>query len=153
MPSPQISRIAVVICAALLILGPVVVAATWAAYLTDSRIESQGSRADAVILNKDVVRSADGDTDYSVAYQFRLPTGQPVNAERIVPRTVWSNLHPGTKIVIRYAPDEPGRNFPEGGGVTSVLAPILASFVFGGLAILGGVLLYGIYRARVGREA
>ena len=93
------------------------------------------------------MRPADGDSDYLVQYQFYLPSGEKVMSERSVPRRLWSELKVGSQMAVIYSDANPRRNFPVGGGVTSVFQPILASALFGGLSAFGGVLLYRIYRS------
>ena len=98
-------------------------------------------------MNKQVVRPADVDSDYLVQYQFELPSGEKVVSERGVPRRLWSELKVGSQVIVIYSNANPRRNFPVGGGVTSVLTPILASALFGALSAFVGVLLYRIYRS------
>jgi hypothetical protein len=139
---PETSRIAIAICIAFVVVG------SWAAYFTDSRIDDEGARAQGVVLKKDIVRSADGNSDYSVVYEFGLPSGETLRSDRNLPKSAWMKLKPGGTIEVRYSESEPRRNFPAGGGVTSIVAAILATFVFGGLAVLGGGILIGLYRSR-----
>ena len=145
--TPPTSRLAVAICALFLLLGLTGVVGSWGAYLVDSKLLASGPRADALILKKDAVRPADGDATYLVQYQFELPSGEKVVSERSVPRRLWSELKVGSQVVVIYSNANPRRNFPVGAGVTSVLAPIAASALFGGLSAFGGVLLYRIYRS------
>ena len=141
------SRFAVAICALFLLVGLTGVVGSWGAYLTDAKLLASGPRAVALILKKDAVRPADGDADYLVQYQFHLPSGEKVVSERSVPRSLWSEFKVGSQVAVIYSNANPRRNFPAGGGVTSVFKPILASLLFGALSALGGVLLYRIYRS------
>jgi hypothetical protein len=147
------SRIPVVICAFFLVVGVLAVVGTWAAYFKDAAIERSGVVAEGLVLKKDIVRSADGDSDYRLAYRFPLPSGEMMQTERNVPKRVWNAAQTGSAIQISYAADDPRRNFPVGAGVTSVASPIAVSIMFGGLALFGGVVLYRMYRPRSARES
>ena len=146
MPRPETSRIAVFICASFLAVGVFTATVTWFAYFTDSRIESSGSRAEAVVLKKEVIHSAEGDSDFLVAYQFKLASGQMIYTQRHIPKSEWTALRPGQSITVMYSEVQPRRNFPASGGVTSLSAPVLVTVVFGSLAVLGGLLLYRMFR-------
>jgi hypothetical protein len=137
-----------VICAVFLVVGVFVVVSTWAAYFADVGIEQSGVVAEGIVLKKEIVRSTDGDSDYRLAYRFPLPSGEMVQSERNVPKQIWTNLRSGAPVVISYSAEDPRRNFPVGGGMTSLYAPILVSIVFGGLAAFGGLILLRVYRPR-----
>jgi hypothetical protein len=139
---PDVSRIALGICALFVMVGLAVIGAVWGAYLTDSRLEASGPRAEGVVLRKEFIRSSDGDSDYLVHYRFAVPSGQAVTAQRHVSRALWTTLQPGSRLAVVYAPDNPRRSFPEGHGVSSLWAPALVTLLFGSLAILGAAILY-----------
>jgi ABC-type multidrug transport system fused ATPase/permease subunit len=150
MARPDVSRIALVICALFVLVGLSVIAAVWGAYFIDSRLEASGPRADGVVLRKEFIRSSDGDSDYLVHYQFPLPTGAQMTAQRNVSRALWTTLQPGSRLPVVYAADDPRRNFPQGHGVSSLWAPALITLLFGSLAALGGAILYRMFFPREG---
>ncbi len=148
MPESSTNRIAIGICAMFLIVGTLAVIAVWGAYFTDSALQVSGPRVTGTVVKKEVVRSSDGDSDFIVHYRFPLSSGAEMTAQRNLPKARWVTISQGDSIVIVYAPDNPKRNFPEGHGVVSLWAPMLASLVFGGLAVFGGVALMSLYRQK-----
>lgn len=142
------SRIAIGICLLMLVGGLFGAVGVWAGYFVDSRLAAQGPRAAGTVIRKELVRSADGDSDHLVIYRFALPSGQEVTSQRGLPKDRWDALAPGAPLTVVYAADNPKRNFPEGAGITSLAAPLVVTLVFGGLAILGGAVLFTLLRRR-----
>ncbi|MFO0522615.1 MAG: DUF3592 domain-containing protein [bacterium] len=139
------SRLAIAVCALLLLGGVAGVVLAWGAYLQDARLQASGTRAEGQLVRKEFPRSADGDFDYILQYRFTLPSGGPLVAQRSVPRKPWESLGEGARIVVVYSPANPRRSFMEGSGVTSLWQPVLASLLFGALAALGGTLLFSLF--------
>lgn len=148
MSAARTSRMAIAICLALFLLGSFAIVVVWGAYLADSDLQHNGPRAVGTVLKKERVRSADGDADHLVAYRFTTTHGQDIVSQRSVPKQRWATLEPGAHLIVVYAPGNPSRNFPEGAGTTSILAPILATLIFGSVAALGATLLLRLWRAR-----
>ncbi len=129
----------------MVIIGLVGVVGAWGAYLTDSELERSGPRATGVVLKKEFLRAADGDSDHLVTYRFALPSGEGVVSQRGLGKAQWTGINVGSSLVIVYSPANPKRNFPEGSGVTSIAGPIVLTAMFGFVALLGGsVLVQGL---------
>ena len=141
------------IAAFMLVVGSLAIVSIWGAYFVDSNLQSQGTRATGSVVRKEFVRSADGDSDHLVTYRFSLPSGQEIVSQRSLPKARWSDLTPGSPLVVIYSANDPKRNFPEGSGVTSPIAPIAATLVFGFLALLGGAIVVQAIRDKVKMRA
>ena len=148
MPHPPTSRLAIAICSLLLLVGTVGVVGSWGAYIVDSELQASGARAPGLVLKKDFLRVADGDSDYIIKYRFHLPSGELVVSQRGISKRLWSMLNPGSTITVVYSEANPKRNFPEGSGASSPTVAILASVVFGAVGVLGASTLHGILRQR-----
>lgn len=146
MHEPPVSRLAVVVCLVMLVLGLAGVVMAWGAYFVDAGLVAHGPRAKAVVLKKEFLRAADGDSDHLVTYRFEVPDGAPVTSQRGLGQAQWTELDVGDELVIVYSATDPQRNFPEGAGVTSIAAPILFTVVFGAVAALGAAALVGLTR-------
>ena len=121
---------------------------SWGAYRLDSGIVAAGERAQGHVTRTYVLRAGDGDSDFLVDYWFHLPDGQRIQASRSVSQSLWKTLGKGQTVQVHYAADNPKRNFPAGGGVTS-LGLVLFTGVFSALfAVFGVVLLMGAWRTR-----
>lgn len=140
----QDSRLAIAVCALLFLGGLAGVVLVWGAWLSDSRLLASGPRAEAQVVRKEFLRSADGDSDYILHYRFTPAAGPTLVVQRNVPRGLWDSMREGSSIRVVYSPDDPRRSFPEGAGVTSPWVPIVGSLVFGALAALGGSILFGL---------
>ncbi len=142
------SRVALAIAGLLAAVGTIGVVGSWGAYLTDSKLEASGPRAEGRVSEKRFVFSAEGDSDYVVEYSFPLPSGELVRSQRSVPKGLWSDLQKGQPLVVVYSGANPKRNFPLGAGVTSLGTTVFVSVVSALLALFGFAFLYGLLRAR-----
>lgn len=139
--TPRRQRIVLLIGIVFVAIGAFGVIASWGAYFTDSAIAEKGQRAEGQILAKGIVASADGDSDFTVRYSFPLPGGQPREAEHSVSKKIWDKLQEGGPVIVLYAPDHPERNFPLGGGVTSLGVTLFVSLLAAVFAVFGALLL------------
>ena len=142
------SRVALVMGTLFFVVGCIGAIGSWGAYRLDTSIEKSGQRAEGRIMNKSVLFAADGDSDYIVEYQFNLPSGKRVEAVRGVNKELWNTLRDGEAFVVLYSTENPKRNFPLGGGVTSIVLAVFASVFFGGFAAFGALLVAGFIRGR-----
>jgi len=142
----QSSLIALVMGVIFLLTGLVFLIGSWGAYFTDTKIQDSGPSAEGHLEKKLFMRVADGDSDYILEYWFMTKEGSAIRASRNVSKRLWSAVHEGQIIEIKYSANNPKRNFPLGAGVTSIGMAIFAS-VFGlTFTIFGGALIWGYYR-------
>ena len=137
------NKTAIVFGSLLILTGVFFVVGSWAVYLLDTRIVEDGNSSFAILLNKSISESADGDSDFNLEYSFSLPDGQRLNVHRSVNKDLWSSLNVGDSLKILYNPEDPGRNFPEGSGNTSIGLSIFVSIVGGVIAAFGAIVLFG----------
>jgi hypothetical protein len=147
MPQTPVSRLAIAVCAFMLVAGLTGVVISWGAYRVDSGLAANGTRATGIVLKKEFLRAADGDSDHLITYRFALPNGEQVVAQHGLSKDQWTGLKEGSELVIIYSPTNPKRSFPEGAGATSVAGPILITAIFGSVAALGGVVLFQLLRS------
>lgn len=132
------------------IVGGIFAVGSWGAYLTDSEIERTGLRAEGLVLDKFVLRSHDGDSDFIVKYRFPLASGESKEASHTVSKGLWTGYRKGEPIEILYSSTNPNRNFPAGSGVTSIGLTAFISTMGALFAIFGAALLRGYFIARKG---
>ena len=130
------------------VVGCIGAIGSWGAYRLDTSIETSGQRADGRITKKSVLFAADGDSDYIVEYWFNLPSGKRVEAVRGVHKKLWSTLRDGEAFVVLYSAENPKRNFPLGGGVTSIGITVFVSVFFTVFAASGALLIAGFVRGK-----
>jgi hypothetical protein len=152
MSTPQRSRIALVFGVVFLVVGLLAVFGSWRGYQLDTGILEHGARAEGHITKKVVLAAADGDSDHGIDYWFALPGGQRIEAHAGVPKPMWDGLREGGTLDIAYSPDYPRRNFPVGGGVTSLGITIFVGTFGAVFAALGGLLIGGYVRPRQQRQ-
>ena len=131
-----------------LTIGAIGAVGGWGAYLRDRAIVRTGTRVEARVVRKHVMRDAESGNEYSVDYAFALPDGRRVASTAYLSRREWTTVTVGAALPVLYAPDSPRRSFPEGGGVTSLPLIIFATLLFGLCAVMGFLLLVGARRAR-----
>jgi len=131
----------------MLITGLFGVLSSWGVYVVDSGLEANGPRANGIVLKKELLRAADGDSDYLVTYRFTLPSGQQVVSQRGLSKARWSELSVGSALVIVYSSKNPMRSFPEGTGTATIGVPIFFTAVCGSVALLGGAVLVQLLRS------
>ena len=142
------SRVALGIGALFFVVGCIGAIGSWSAYRLDNSIEKSGQRAEGRITKKSVLFVADGDSDFIVEYWFNLPSGKRVEAVRGVDKKLWNTLRDGEAFVVLYSAESPKRNFPSGGGVTSIGVTVFASVFFGVFAVFGALLVAGFIRGK-----
>lgn len=140
------SRIALLMGLLFLLVGAFGVVGSWAAWRLDSGIAASGERATGHLTRKSMLRAADGDSDYVVDYWFVLPDGTRMEAHRTLTKSLWLGLREGQPFKVRYSAANPNRNFPEGGGVTSLGVVIFVSSLSALFALFGALLLWGFFR-------
>lgn len=141
------SRIALIMGLVFALFGGFGIVGSWAAYRLDSGIAAEGERATGHLTRKSLLRAADGDSDFVIDYWFVLPDGRRVEAHRSLSKALWSGLREGQDFTVRYSAANPKRNFPEGGGVTSVGVAVFVSILSALLALFGALLLVGYFRS------
>lgn len=142
------SRVAIIIAILLAVVGTIGAVGSWGAYLTDSRLERSGQRAQGLVTHKRSLLSADGDSDYIVEYSFPLPSGELKQSQRGVSKALWTGLNEGQSFVVVYSRENPNRNFPLGAGVTSMGVTVFVSVLSAVVALLGFAILFGLRRSR-----
>lgn len=131
-----------------LVLGLLGAVGSWRAWRLDTGIVAAGERAAGQVTRTYVLPDGGGDSDYRVDYWFDLPDGRRLQASRGVTKALWQTFGTGQAVVVHYAADNPKRNFPAGGGVTSI-GVVLFIGVFSMLfAGFGALLLAGAWRTR-----
>jgi hypothetical protein len=118
----------------------------WGAYIRDTEIVRTGTKAEARILRKSVVQDVEAGNEYVVRYWFETSEGHRVEGRAYVPKRIWNGLRVGAPLTVIYAPENPRRSFPEGGGVTSLGMVVVVSALFGAIAVMGGALIAGYFR-------
>lgn len=142
------SRVVLVAGVLFFTLGFVAAVGSWVAYRLDTGIERNGQRVEGHITRKSLLFVADGDSDYNVEYWFQLPSGERVESARGVHKGLWSTLKEGESLVVLYSTENPKRNFPLGGGVTSIGTTAFVSFVSTIVAVFGALLIVSFMRSR-----
>lgn len=150
-PAPRRSRISLVSGIVFLAAGLLTVFGSWRGYQLDTGILEHGVRTQGHITKKVTIAAADGGSEYGVDYWFTLPEGQRIEAHGGVPKSLWDGLREGETLEIAYSPEYPRRNFPVGGGVTSLGITMFVGTFGAVFAALGGLLIGGYLRA--GRRA
>lgn len=140
------SKLALVLGVIFLLLGFGGVIGSWGAYSTDTAIERSGPRATGYLIKKLFLAAADGDSDYMLEYKFETASGQTVTASRGVSKALWMSLREGETLEVRYSASNPARNFPAGGGVTSIGVTIFISVIASILGVFGGGLVRHFFR-------
>jgi hypothetical protein len=102
-------------------------------------LDERGQVASGEILRKEgkeEIRGVPGgntqDTVYEITYRFRVGAKTVIGTERTDPRQFF-DAHPGDAIRIRYLPDDPSRNRPQGYSLTA------GDWVGTGLGLVAGV--------------
>ena len=144
------SKVQLVFGVFFLVLGSIGAIGGVGAYLRDSKIAKTGVHTEARILHKDVIHDAEEGNEFSVDYRFDLPDGTQIKSTAYLPKDEWSRLSVGATLPVVYAAEYPRRSFPEGGGVTSPGIVILATLLFGALAVMGAALTIGYFRQSTG---
>ena len=104
------------------------------------RLENEGVRAQATVVR--LWKSGDKESTPRLRYRFEVE-GQVVTGSARVPRKVWSALHTGDTISVRYIPANPAINHPEAWShsVTPAFLAALVPAMFLGFAALFGVII------------
>lgn len=137
----RVNLLAIAMGALFLAVGALIVVGTWGAFWTDTAIVRSGEQAQGRVTWKDYIFASDGDSDYVLEYTFDLPGGERVEARHSVSENLWASLEEGDALVVRYAARDPGRNFPDGEGVTSGGIAIFATILGTALGLFGLLLL------------
>lgn len=127
--------------------GVLTVLGGWAAYWQDLGISRSGQRAVATITKK--VAAVPGQSGPAVEYWFALPDGQRIESRRTIDKPIWEGYVEGGKLTVLYATAAPDRNFPLGGGVTSMGVTFFTT-VAGAIMFITGLLICSAARRRAG---
>ena len=130
------------------LVGIVSITGSWAVYSVDTGIFERGTNTEGRLIDKSIVYSTDGDSDYLLVYTFTLPDGREMKVNRSVSKDLWSELNVGDSLKIYYKADNPARNFPEGGGNTSVSVAIFVSIIGALFLVFGILLLAGSFKTK-----
>jgi hypothetical protein len=128
-----------------LLLGGLILAGAWGAYLKDSGIVANGLAVDAVVVKTGYLVAKPGER-HGLLYRFTLPDGRVIERAWTEEDDLWRSHPPGSTLRVHYAADDPARNFPVGKGSTSLgMALFVSAF---GLVFLffAGLLLVSGYR-------
>lgn len=122
-------------------VGLVFAVGVWGAYILDTRIEREGYSSTAKITRKYIGADEDG-TDYRVEYRFQVPgKEESILGSHSQRETQWRALKIGDPIEVYFQKENPLRNFPIGGGVTS-LGLSIAITVVGVIFMLVGLVVF-----------
>ena len=95
----------------------------------------RGVVASGAVIEKTRQHSNDSSQDtFSVTYEFRTPAGLTIHREIRVEPELWYRLKENSPIKIRYVPDRPEINLPDGRHMAGFY------YVGGGIALAGALL-------------
>jgi len=138
-------KLAICIAALLFITGIAGSVGAFVIYFREAEIQTNGLRARGTILKKESLKAADGDSDFTINYVFVSESGQSIKSTRGLSKELWSQLYPQQVIEIAYSNKDPHRNFPTQHGRTSLGLTLFIFVISSGLAIFGGLILYGLF--------
>lgn len=148
-PDKPASALAVLLAGlVLLMLGLLLLAGAWGAYLKDTGIVRSGAVADAQVVRAGHLRAKRGES-HGLVYRFTATDGQVIERTWSEEDARWKAYRVGDSIRVHYDPEDPGRNFPRGEGVTSLGMTLFIS-AFGLVVLVAGVLflISGLRRKR-----
>lgn len=119
----------------------------WGAYITDINIERHGQRVETHLLKKVFMDVVDGSSDYILEYNFMPEGGTIIEARCKVSKELWNSLHEGQLIEVRYALNNPKRNFPAGAGVRSLGVTVFVSVLSLLFGLFGSALVWSYARS------
>ncbi len=111
--------------AGLLIVGLLVVAASWAVYARHREVVAGGTEVAAQVIEKTEVFDTDGATEFLVGYRWSTAAGASHVGEWPIDRQAWNALTIGDPIVIRYLESDPDLSLPVGYETSVGLAAFL----------------------------
>lgn len=91
------------------------------------------------------------DTEWNVRYRYSPRVGDPIEAERAIPRQLWESLARAGPIAVRYLPDAPERHELVGDESRREVFAFLAGGAAFAVAGLGLIAVSGLAAARTGR--
>ena len=128
-------------------IGVFILVGAWGTYLKDTGIANSGMVAEAIVVKAGHLVAKRGES-HGLVYRFTLADGNVIERNWTQEEEHWKRYRVGDSIRIHYDPDHPGRNFPEGAGVTSLGMTLFIS-AFGLIfAIFGGMILFGGLRRK-----
>jgi len=72
-------------------------------YLKARKLDQFGAITEGTIIDSWCTEDSDGDKTYYIAYQF----GDDVRVRQMVKEHIYQTLFTGTKVTVRYLPDDP----------------------------------------------
>lgn len=131
-----------------LLLAGFILTGAWGTYLRDRAFEKDGVLVDAVVTRAGFLVAKPGER-HGLVYRFNLPDGHVMESRWTEEDERWRGYRVGDRLRIRYDPNAPERNFPEGERVPALGMTLFISAF--GLAFLGlaGLLLVSGYRLQV----
>jgi len=86
-------------------------------YRNDERLAQEGRIAQGVVTGKTTARSSGrrgGTTHYLVNFRFAVTSGAAVDGQAQFGAEAWERINDGDPLNVRYVPEEPAINRPEG---------------------------------------
>lgn len=126
-----------------LILGLVFLTIGIRASLEEHAYKTQGLDAQAVVLDKTLVRANRQDnarTQYLVTYRFTSANGEESDGTADVPVEEWERLEPGQAFPVKYLPDKANSSRVPNGN--EWIAALVFSIIGGVFTLLGGGLVF-----------
>lgn len=130
------------------LIGLYMIISTWVVYSIDTKIVNDNFKAKAIVIEKYIVATSDGDSDNMLKYFFIADNNKSFWTNRSVSEEIYNQLSENDTIEIYYAKDDPARNFPAGSGHTSTGLSIFIMIL--GIIFIGFGLL--IIFARIGNN-
>jgi hypothetical protein len=109
--------------------------------ITERAVYERGVLTTGTVVKKTLYhRTYQGEQTHYITYSFRTPEGSTFRKEIRIESHVWNTLREGGPLTIRYVPDRPSQNLPDGWHMTSYF------YLVGGMAF-GGALLFSVIAA------
>ena len=143
---PRLYLVAAIISLAIgVVVGLTVSNAMKQEYLSKAKILNEGSRINAVVIEKKIWSDSEGYNSHTVKYTFSSTGGELFTGTETMEKKVYDNLKVGSSIEIAFNPVEPSQNFPlNGAEKNSPGLAILMAAVFS--AVASFIVLFFFFR-------